>query len=60
MRTTTRLANMPLEWTGHQQHSAAPLQVSCLPLRGSVTISENASRAADMVEQVISNGQPEL
>jgi hypothetical protein len=27
--------NKPLEWTGHHQISASPLQLPCLPLRGS-------------------------
>ena len=31
-----KLANKPLEWTGHHQLSASPPQAPCLPLRGSV------------------------
>ena len=32
-----QLPNRPLEWTGHHQLSAAPPQIPCMPLRGSVT-----------------------
>lgn len=34
------------------------LNAPCLPLRGSVSTSECVSRAAEIVEQVFSNGQP--
>lgn len=42
--------NMPLEWTGRLK-ILAPLYACGLPLRGSVTTSENVSRAADMMKQ---------
>jgi len=37
-----------------------PPQDACLPLKDSVTTSEGVSRAADIVEQAISTGQPVL
>jgi hypothetical protein len=37
-----KLANKPLEWTGHPQLSASPPQASCLPLRGSVRPTETS------------------
>jgi hypothetical protein len=50
--------NPPLEWTGHHQHSALPPKAPCLPLRGSVTTSENVARALDIGKQVNSTRQP--
>ena len=39
-----KLANKPLEWTGHHQLSASPPQAPCLPLRGSVRHSTTVLR----------------
>jgi hypothetical protein len=36
-------SNKPFEWTGHQRLSAAPPQIPCLPLRGSVGPSRYAA-----------------
>jgi len=59
-RAWSDTSNKPIEWTGHHLLSAAPPKVPFLPLRGSVTTSEGVSRAADIVEQAISTGQPVL
>jgi hypothetical protein len=42
-------SNTPLEWTGLHQFFAAPPQVLCLPLKGSVSPTEGARVAFLMV-----------